>query len=223
MSISNKQTIKCPACGEISDLTVWQSITVSDSPDIKADLLKGKVNIFSCGACGQKALFPAPVLYTDDERKLVISFSPQSTKDARARIFEEIKKSSEKSGELKNYPDYNLRFVTSYNEFLEKILIFDGGFNDKVIEVIKLLVLAQDSEKMAQRTCIFGKSDGDEIEFLVQDTKENQVYTSRVPLLTYETIKKQLKESGVKFKSFNWEMVDSDYAASLLRGANNTL
>lgn len=223
MSIINKETIKCPACGEMSDLTVWQSITVSSSPDIKEDLLKGKINMFTCPSCGQKALFPAPILYTDTEKKLVISFSPQSTKEERMRIFEEIKKSSKNSGELKNYPDYNLRFVTTYNELLEKILIFDGGFNDKPIEVIKLLVLAQDSEKMAQRNCIFGKSDENEIEFLVQDIKENQIYTSRVPIATYETIKTQLKQSGVKFKSFDWEMVDADYAAKLLRGANNIL
>lgn len=223
MSISDKETIKCPACGDISELTVWQSITVSDSADIKADLLKGKVNMFVCPACGQKALFPSPILYTDTEKKLVISFSPQSSKAAGVKVFEEIKKSSKNSGELKNYPDYNLRFVTTYNELLEKILIFDGGFNDKVIEVIKLLVLAQDSEKMSQRTCIFGKADENELEFLVQDSRENQIYTSRVPLSTYEAIETQLRQSGVKFKSYDWELVDCDYAAKLLRGANNTL
>ena len=223
MSISEKQTIKCPACGEISELTVWESITVADSPDLKADLLKGRLNIFSCTACGQRALFPAPILYTDDEKKLVISFSPQTDAASAQRIFDEIKKSSETSGELENYPDYNMRFVTAYNDFLEKILIFDNGLNDKVIEVIKLLVLAQDSDKAAQRSCIFGKSENGVIEFLVNDTKENQIYTSRVPLETYETIKIQLKQSGVKFKSFNWEIVDREYAESLLRGRNNTL
>ena len=49
------------------------------------------------------------------------------------------------------------------------------------------------------------------------------VYTSRVPRETYDTIKDQLAASGVKFKSFNWEMVDGDYAASLLKGTNNIL
>lgn len=223
MSISEKQTIKCPACGEESELTVWQSVTVSDSPDLKSDLLGGKLNMFICGTCGQKALFPSPVLYTDDAKRLVISFSPQTDPIARKRLFEEIKKSSEASGELENYDGYNLRFVTSYNEFLEKIIIFDNDLDDRTIEVIKLLVLSQEIDKMAQRTCIFGKADGGEIEFLVTDTKENQVYTSRVPLETYNIIKTQLQKSGVKFRSFNWEMVDGDYAASLLRGTNNTL
>ena len=222
MSISEKQTIKCSACGEISDLTVWESITADDSPDLKSDLLAGKINIFRC-VCGQKALFPSPILYADNAKKLVISFSPQADDTEKRKLFEEIKESSLKSGELENYPDYNLRFVTSYNELLEKILIFDNSLDDKVLEVIKLLVLAQDSDKMAQRACIFGKCADGVIEFIVTDSKENQVYTSRVPIETYDTIKTQLSESGVKFKSFNWEMVDAEYASSLLRGRNNTL
>lgn len=222
MSISIKETIKCPSCHEKSELTVWQSINASDS-DLKSDLLKGKINVFTCGECGQKALFPSPLLYCDDDKKLVISFSPQEDETKRHTLFEEIKKSSKESGELENYPDYNLRFVTSYNELLEKILIFDAHFNDKVIEVIKLLILMQEEEKMAQRICMFGKSEKGELEFLVQDRRENQIYTSRVPISTYETIKTQLKNSGVKFKSFDWEMVDRNYAEMLLRGANNIL
>lgn len=223
MSLNEKQTVKCPKCGEICEMTIWQSITVSDSPDLKDDLLKGKINILKCASCGQTALFPSPLLYNDSSKKLLISFAPQNNRAEQLRLFEEMKLSSKKSGELKNYPDYNLRFVPSFNELLEKILIFDNNLYDKVIEVIKLLVLSQDSEKMTDRTCVFGKLENDEIEFLVQDTKENQVYTSRVPVSTYKTIEAQLKMSGVKFKSFDWELVDLDYAASLLRGVNNTL
>ncbi|MBR5809449.1 MAG: hypothetical protein IKY39_05065, partial [Clostridia bacterium] len=93
----------------------------------------------------------------------------------------------------------------------------------KTIEVLKLLVLMQESEKMDSRVCMFGKKDGEQIEFMVQDKKEGQIYTSRVPMETYNTVSKSLKESGVKDRSFDWEIVDSEYAASLLRGANNSL
>jgi hypothetical protein len=40
---------------------------------------------------------------------------------------------------------------------------------------------------------------------------------------TYNTVLKSLKESGVKDRSFDWEIIDSEYASSLLRGANNNL
>lgn len=223
MSINEKQTIKCPKCGQMSELTVWESITASDSPDLKEELLKGNINMFRCAACGQTALFPSPILYQDEKKKLLISFAPENDIAEKTRLFEEVKESSKKSGELENFPDYNLRFVTSFNELLEKILIFDNDFHDKVIEIIKLLILSQDEEKMLQRVCVFGKCDGDEMEFLVQDKKENQIYTSRVPIATYKTIESELKKSGVKFKSFNWEIVDLELAKNLLRGVNNTL
>ncbi len=221
MSINEKQQVKCPKCGQLTELTVWQSITVSDSPDLKDDLLKGKINMFRCPSCGLSALMPTPLLYTDDKKKLMISFSPCENESDKIAMYEKIKSTSKDT--VNALSDYNLRFISSYNDFLEKVLIYDNGFHDKVIEVLKLLVLMQDEENMEHRVCMFGKYENNELEFLVQDKRENKLYTSRVPMSTYETVKEQLRQSGVKYKSFDWEIVDSEYAARLLRGYNNTL
>lgn len=222
MSINFKKQIKCPSCSNLCEMTLWQSITVSDSQDLKDDLLKGKINIFRCASCGATALVPVPLLYHDEEKHLMISFSPCEESD-KIRLFNQVKETSRDSGELAELSDYNLRFVCSYNEFLEKILISDSGLSDKTIEVLKLLVLMQESDKMENRVCIFGKKDGEQIEFMVQDKKEGQIYTPRVPMETYNTVAKSLKESGVKDRSFDWEIVDAEYAASLLHGRNNSL
>ena len=222
MSINFKKQIKCPSCSNLSEMTLWQSVTVSDSQDLKEDLLKGKVNIFRCASCGATALVPVPLLYHDEEKRLMISFSPCEDSD-KLHLFTQVKETSRESGELSELSDYNLRFVCSYNEFLEKILIFDNGLSDKTIEVLKLLVLMQDSDRMENRVCMFGKKENDQIEFMVQDKKEGQIYTSRVPMETYNTVAKSLRESGVKSYSFDWEIVDSEYASNLLRGANNSL
>ncbi len=222
MSINIKEQIKCPSCGQLSEMTVWESITAADSPDLKAELLSGKLNIFRCASCGAAALVPNPVLYTDSEKRLMITFVPSADMEKHTNLLA-VRSASKDSGELGGISEYNLRFVSTYNEFLEKILIFDNGLQDKVIEVLKILVLSQEPEKMEDRTCIFGKKDSDGIEFMVQDKKEGMVYTSRVPEETYDTIYTQLKNSGVKYKSFDWELVDADYAAALLRGVNNPL
>ena len=223
MSINTKQQVKCPKCSELSDVTVWQSVTANDSPDLKEDILKGKLNLFQCPSCGSTALMPDPVLYTDSEKKLMITFAPCSNDAAKAAVFEKIKRTSKESGELEGLDDYNLRFISSYNDFMEKILIFDNGLHDKVIEMLKLLVLMQDSGNMEHRVCMFGKKDGDELEFLLQDKRDGKLYTSRIPMQSYETVKEQLRQSGVKYKSFGWEIIDADYAAKLLRGVNNNL
>lgn len=222
MSINVKEQIKCPSCGQLSEMTVWESITAVDSPDLKAELLCGRLNIFRCASCGAAALVPNPVLYTDSEKRLMITFVPSADMEKHTNLLA-VRSASKASGELDGISEYNLRFVSTYNEFLEKILIFDNGLQDKVIEVLKILVLSQEPEKMEDRTCIFGKKDSGGIEFMVQDKKEGMVYTSRVPEETYDTIFTQLKNSGVKYKSFDWELVDPDYAAALLRGVNNPL
>lgn len=221
MSINNFQTIKCPKCGQMCDVTVWNSITAKDSADLKEDLLKGRVNIFKCASCSHTALMPVPLLYHDEDKKLMISFSPSNDPILKQQLFDNIRAASKESGELSKLDGYNLRFTADYNELLEKILIFDSGFNDKAIEIIKLMILSQDVEKSEQRNCRFGKFADDVIEFMIHDTIENQIYTSSVPKESYDTIWQNLRESGVKPYSFDWEMVDGAYATKLLNGFNN--
>lgn len=221
MSINNFQTIKCPKCGQMCDITVWNSITAKDSADLKEDLLKGRVNIFKCASCSYTALMPTPLLYHDEDKKLMISFSPGNDPVLKQQLFDNIRKSSKESGELLKLEGYNLRFTADYNELLEKILIFDSGFNDKAIEIIKLMILSQEVEKSEQRNCRFGKFADGVLEFMIHDTIENQIYTSSVPKESYDTIWQNIRESGVKPYSFDWEMVDGAYATKLLNGFNN--
>ncbi|MCD8391311.1 MAG: CpXC domain-containing protein [Firmicutes bacterium] len=221
MSINNKQNVRCPKCGQLNDITVWNSITVKDSPDLKEDLLKGRVNIFRCSVCAHTAIMPTPLLYNDEDKKLMISFSPCDDPLKKDKLYSEIKSSSKASGELKRFEGYNLRFVTDFNAFLEKILIFDLDLNDKVIEVIKFMILSQEIEKSNRRVCRFGKMDGGVMEFMIHDSEENQIYTSQVPKETYDTLWKSLRDSGVKPYSFDWEIVDGAYAGRLLNGFNN--
>lgn len=221
MSINSKQSVKCPQCGHLSEITVWNSITVNDSPDLKADLLSGKVNMFKCSSCGYVALMSVPMLYHDEDKKLMISFSPTNDSVLKQQLFDNIRNSSHESGELEKLEGYNLRFITDYNELLEKILIFDNALNDKTIEVIKLMVLSQDVDKSEQRNCRFGKCENGSIEFMIHDFIENQIYTSSVPMDTYEQVNTSLLESGMKPYSFDWEIVDGTYATRLLNGFNN--
>ena len=223
MSINSKQSIKCPKCSHLNDVTVWSSITSDDSIDLKKELLSAKINMFRCDNCSHTALLSNPLLYHDKSKKLMISFTPCNDNVQKLDLFNNIKKTSKESGELNNLEDYNLRFITNYDTMLEKILIFDNELHDKVIEVLKVLVLMQEPEKAEQRIAVFGKKEDDYLEFLIRDKKENQFYTSRIPLESYNTVKEQLSQSGVKYKSFDWEIIDIDYGASLLRGANNIL
>ena len=204
----------------MSDITVWNSITVKDSADLKADLLAGKINIFHCPSCSHMGLMPTPMLYHDEDKKLMISFTPCDDPVLKQQLYENVQTTSKESGELEKLEGYNLRFVTEYNSLLEKVLIADNNMNDKAIEVIKLMILMQEPDKAEERSFRFGKIKDDVIEFMVHDIKENKIYTSDVPVATYNEIWKSLRESGVKPYSFDWEIVDGAYATRLLNGYN---
>jgi len=221
MSINSKQKVRCAACGQLHDITIWSGITADDSADLKQELLSGKVNMFICPDCGFRAVMTTPLLYEEKNKKLMISFYPDNDKSVQMKMFKEMQENMKKSGELDKYYGYNLRYVTDYNCLLEKIIISDNGLWDKAIEVLKLMILTQEPDKAEHRKCIFGKCENDELEFMVSDTKENQIYISRVPMASYTQIEQELRNSGVKPYSFNWEIVDTDYAAALLGGINN--
>ena len=72
MSVNLKQSVKCPKCSQMNDVTVWSSITAKDSVDLKNDLLMGKINMFHCPSCEFTALMPHPMLYHDEDKKLMI-------------------------------------------------------------------------------------------------------------------------------------------------------
>lgn len=205
----------------MSEAAVWTSVTVNDSEDLKQDILAGRLNMFHCPSCSYSALIPSPMLYRDDERRLVISFYPSNDPIVGEKVYNDVQKTSKESGELSEFEGYNLRFISDYNELLEKILIFDNDMNDKAIEVIKLMILMQDPDNSENRDCRFGKCENDMLEFVVADRKENMIYTSSVPKSTYDTIYKNLMESGVKPYSFDWERVNGAYATKLLNGYNN--
>ena len=177
MSLNLKQNVKCPKCSQMSEVTVWNSITVKDSEDLKHDLLTGKVNMFRCPSCSYSALMPTPMLYHDEDKRLMISFSPCDDVVLKSQLFDNVQKSSKESGELDKLEGYNLRFVTDYNELLEKILIFDNDMNDKTMEVIKLMVLSQDLEKAEQRVCRFGKCQDEVIEFINNNKSKHDIKT----------------------------------------------
>ena len=221
MSLNTQEQVRCQKCGALNDITLWQSVTADDSEDLKSDLLAGRLNVLCCTQCQTRALVPTPLLYRDTKNKLLISLCPTSDPDEAKKNFDTVRESSRRSGELDDLAGYRLRFVSSYNDLMEKILIFDAGLDDKTIEIIKLMVLMQEPDKMQSRTALFGRrTDDGSIEIMVKST-DGAVFTSRTPGETYGIILREMQNSGIKLASRDWEVVDRGFAVRALGGVNN--
>ncbi len=223
MCKSSQKQIRCPKCSNTVDMTVWESINLSERPDLKKELLAGKINMFRCPQCGNTILIADKLTLRDDEKRFILTFMPCMNREDKLKKFDALKKQSEETGDIRDIFGYKLRFVADFNSLLEKVLIFDNDLLDKTIEVLKLVVMANNPDKVNTSVCRFGRINRDEekVEFLIQDIKNKKLYTSVVPKQTYEAIDKQVQISGIKPYSFDWELIDADYATRIFSGLNN--
>ena len=76
MSLERPVALDCPECGHGQTVIVWDSLNADVSPEARAELLEGRINVFLCTACGQRIMLSVPLLYHDMTRKFVVQFYP---------------------------------------------------------------------------------------------------------------------------------------------------
>lgn len=136
MSKSIKRMITCPKCGCQQEAVLWNSINVTLDPWAKPKILDQSFFEFTCEKCQNTAPLSYSCLYHDMENKLMIYLIPQS----RPKDMEVL--DTEEAWDLyKN--GYTLRVVGTVNELAEKIVIFQNGRDDRVIELCKLYMQQQ--------------------------------------------------------------------------------
>ena len=141
MSMCHREEIECPKCGHKSEFEVWKSINTMLDPEMKAAVLDRSAFKFKCSECGHEANVDYGFLYHQMEDRLMIYYvqDEQGMKDAY-----EMFRGDMLSDELIEMAQegYRYRIVTSQNELLEKIIIFDDGYDDRLIEAMKIFIIA---------------------------------------------------------------------------------
>jgi len=144
MSLSYKQGIECPKCGKESEFTFWRSINTAIDPDLKEKVRTREVFQFVCPACGHKAEVDYGFLYHQMEDHYMIYYVGQEE-------VEQTKESLDSAREdafLSKFADgYIYRIVTSKQQLMDKLNILDSGYDDRIVEIMKLFVLLQHSEE----------------------------------------------------------------------------
>lgn len=76
MSLPEEMEFECPVCGAKQVTTVWHSINVSMSPELKERFLDGEINQVQCGSCNELIFISMPLLYHDMDKNLWIHIFP---------------------------------------------------------------------------------------------------------------------------------------------------
>ncbi len=201
MTDSIKTKMKCPSCGQSAEFDKFIEIDVDDTPEIRAKILDMSFFSWSCPMCRNDIRMTYPLCYRDEEHKILLFYVPNIDENAQYK---------------KEYPSYRARIVNSPDNFREKITCFEKGFDDRAIELLKLLLKSQYEYS--------GNSDLEELFFYDIDENGNQIFImvkengieEKIAVLPiyYLNILDQLDE---KLPEPTWEclLVDEEYAKEL--------
>lgn len=129
--VPQEVTLTCPVCGSPIQTELYNLIDVGVNPELKAQLLRGRVNVARCPNCGSEGLVAAPILYHDPEKELLLSYVPQELdlqEQERHRVIGDLTNvilSYLPPGERKGYLLMPQEML-SYERLLERVLEAEG-------------------------------------------------------------------------------------------------
>ena len=120
---------RCRRCGAEEEIPAWNIINTKDNPELKEQLLEGKLFLWNCPRCGADNLIKYPLLYHDPDQHLLLWLT-DGIPEVEARMAETI-------AAEEGLQDYAARIVDTPGEMMEKIKIADAGLDDVAVEICK--------------------------------------------------------------------------------------
>lgn len=155
MSTEIAKEIICPQCGEPQKYKLYASINAKENPELKQKILNETLFDWRCKRCNYFAAMAYSFLYTDPEAKYMVCVAPGGQT-----------RSVEPTQEIQSYTK---RTVKNLAELKEKILIFDGGYDDVAIELVKsaLCTIIAKTYQVPRVHAYFSRVDKGEMEFAI--------------------------------------------------------
>lgn len=131
----------CPVCHNDSEIKMYRSVNVDLDKSLREKVLSGKIFSWVCPNCGEELNIHYDFLYHDMSHEFMIYFSPNKCEETNEAI----------NCQLDKYPgmrNSKYRTVDNFNQLIEKILIFESGFDDVTIELAKVLTKHNEDRKI---------------------------------------------------------------------------
>lgn len=132
MSKRTTELLTCPTCNHKSSFNQYHRIDAVHLPHLKQEIIDWDLFKFSCLNCGCQYLIPYETVYYDITKGLEIYYLPTLTTQAY--------------NNLRWSTAHYLRVVTDMEAFVEKVQIFEAGYDDRVIEIMKYILAPKEEE-----------------------------------------------------------------------------
>jgi len=133
---------QCPACANDFDVPVLKGLHVTRLPEVRTDILEGRFQQHVCPSCGTRIQLESTSVYTDFDNWHYVGIeapSPSSWSEARKRHVDAFDANfilgPPAAQELAHAMVH--RVVFGMHALREKLLVWDAGLDDKVVEAMK--------------------------------------------------------------------------------------
>jgi len=198
----------CPNCGRILSAAPVTVLCPGDAA--LEDLFRGTLNVVRCPDCDTRVALGVPVVFRDDERRVLIYYLPLKDPSGWREAEDTIQKITESvfGPESEGEPP-DVRLVITRRTFIEKIALHQRGLDDRIVEYLKYQLYSRKDDRVDSETTEilydFTASDDEKLAFLLFDRKTGEPKAAaHFPMSVYE-------ELAELFAS------DSDVAADLDR------
>lgn len=207
----HEYAVACPECGSRGRFFTPESVNATLSPQQRAGVLDRTLFVWECPECGTPLVVDAPFLYHDMRRRFLIRYCPQDADEA------EFSDAVERAGIFEG-SGYTLRAVESYEELIEKIVIFEHDLDDRVAELCKLALLEELREEQPQlkvrRVLIDAKGEEVVAAFIDED---GDVFALPLPDDLYNRLYDVCGDVCEEMTGGGFEHVDEKWAADTAR------
>ena len=210
MSKSIQRTITCPKCGHQQEAVLWSSINVTIDSWAKAKVLDQSLFLFTCEECGNSAPLSYPCLYHDMEGKLMVYLIPHFTEKDMQMLDDPMVEKMREDG-------YTLRMVGTANELAEKVVIFQNGRDDRVIELCKLYIhqqLGRQRPDFIPQDIFYNKGKEELILFF---NNQGKGLNASLPQELYQITEESFADQLAAQEPEEQLVVDYDWAMEMLR------
>lgn len=138
MAMRDKVTIQCTECGQNLEVEQWTAVNGDKNPRQKLKILNGTLFNITCKKCGKENTVGYPMLYSDPKENIMIWLVFDNEEVSHVTdYFRKSKTEISENGEDVD-KECRQRIVRDPHRLREKIMIFDSGLDDKIIEIAKL-------------------------------------------------------------------------------------
>ena len=174
MTNTRKRRIAC-FCEKVFEADLPDAIDLAERPEAADEVLRGEFMAVTCPACGKRLTPEFPCRFTG------VTAGTQGTLEVA--LVPEADRVTYLAGHMDREVTTADRVVIGVPELAEKLAIFRAGLDDRVVEMLKFLLVTRPATAAApgaEVTVTFQRMDGDRLVFHVAGLREGEVAVARL-------------------------------------------